>query len=222
MAVRALIFDRDGVLTYFDVAAAAAFFQPLLPISVWELAEEWQRHGEWRGFPNSLAAERHFFTGFWNELSDRFQVTAVQRSALLSLDYTRFICAFPDARRALSHARQAGYRIGVLSNFSLASLDVSLAAAGLADLVDAACAATVIGAAKPARAAYVAAATALDVEPHECLFFDDEPVCVEGARAIGMHSYLVERRPQDSSPSSSTVAGLDAVPALLMQWQQAG
>lgn len=193
MTTRALLFDRDGVLTYFDVPAATTFFAPLLPISVWEIAHAWQQFGARHGFPASPAAERSFFASFWDEIADHYQVAAPVRATLHALDYTRFVCAFPDARPALTLARDAGYRIGVLSNFSLASLDASLAAAGLADLVDASCAATVIGATKPHFAAYATAAAALGVERHECLFFDDETVCVTGARDAGMRAWLVDR-----------------------------
>ena len=153
MAIRALIFDRDGVLTYFELAEAAAFFRPLLPISIWEMAQEWQAFGEERGFPMSVEDERHFFAAFWEQERARHDLAPAQYEALLALDYTRFIRPVADAAAALRQARQAGYRIGVLSNFSLACLDASLRAAGLAQSVDAACAATVIGASKPHRAA---------------------------------------------------------------------
>lgn len=214
MKYNALIFDRDGVLTYFDLVAAADFFQPLLPISVWEMAKEWQAFGEKWGFPDSLSAEQRFFAAFWAELAERHRLTTNQSGALHTLDYTRFVRAFPDAHPALQSGRTAGYRIGVLSNFSLASLAPSLAAAGLADLVDAACAATVIGAAKPQRAAYAIAAKALGVEPQTCLFFDDELACVEGARSAGMWGFLVDRH-STAAPGPDAVTTLHCLPALL-------
>lgn len=213
MAIRALVFDRDGVLTYFKLAAAAEFFAPLLPISVWEMAQQWQEFGETHGFPDSMEAERTFFAAFWGQMRLRHGLSPAQHAALLALDYTQFVGAFPDARPALRWARQAGYRIGVLSNFSLASLDASLRAAGLADEIDAACAATVIGAAKPHPAAYRSIAAALGVAPGECLFFDDELLCVEGAIAAGMRGYLVDRG-RGSMPASGVIHGLDVLPTL--------
>lgn len=220
MAIRALIFDRDGVLTYFELAEAAAFFRPLLPISIWEMAQEWQAFGEERGFPTSVEDERRFFAAFWEQERARHDLSPAQYEALLALDYTRFIRPFADAAAALRQARQAGYRIGVLSNFSLASLDASLRAAGLAQSVDAACAATVIGASKPQRAAYERIATMLRVEVHECLFFDDEPICVAGAQAAGMCACLVERRRQDSDVTAGVIHSLQMVPAVIAR--QAG
>ncbi|MCO5243911.1 MAG: HAD-IA family hydrolase [Anaerolineae bacterium] len=215
MATRALIFDRDGVLTYFELVEAAAFFRPLLPISIWEMAREWQAFGEEQGFPTSVDHERSFFADFWDRERVRHNLSPAQYEALLTLDYTRFVRAFPDSQPALRHARQAGYRIGVLSNFSLASLDASLHAAGLADDIDTACAATVIGASKPARPAYEQIAAALGVEPEACLFFDDEPLCVEGARAAGMCAYLVDRHRQESDLAGNVIHSLAMLPALL-------
>jgi len=215
MAIRALIFDRDGVLTYFALAEAAAFFRPLLPISIWEMAQEWQAFGEERGFPTSVDDERRFFAAFWEQECARHSLSPAQYEALLALDYTHFVRPFADAEAALRQARQAGYRTGVLSNFSLASLDASLHAAGLAESVDAACAATVIGASKPQPAAYDRIAAMLMVEPHECLFFDDEPICVAGAQAAGMYACLVDRRRQDSDVAAGVIHSLEMVPAVI-------
>lgn len=213
MTIRALIFDRDGVLTYFDLAAAATFFAPLLPISVWEMAAQWQEFGATHGFPNSVEAERTFFAAFWAQMRLRHGLSPAQHDALLALDYTQFVRAFPDARPALHWAHQAGYYIGVLSNFTLASLDASLHAAGLAGEIDAACAATVIGAAKPHPAAYRTIAAALGVAPEECIFFDDEALCVEGAVAAGMRGCLVDRR--QTSATAGIIHSLDLLQTLM-------
>lgn len=190
----AVVFDRDGVLTYFAEDDIYAFFASRLPISVAALARRWEAWGAHVGFPRSVDAESSFFRGFWNSLADDLQLAPAIRAELLTLNYTRFIRPFADARPALVAARTAGIQIGVLSNFSLASLSESLQVVGLADLVDIACAAPVIGASKPDPTAYHAVLDALQVSPERCLFFDDEQPCVDGARAVGMQAYLVDRR----------------------------
>ena len=90
-----------------------------------------------------------------------------------------------------------------------------LAAMGVGDLVDAACAATVIGAAKPDPRAYQIAAARLGVEPQECLFLDDEEACVAGARAVGMTAYRVDRTLQAHALDQGIVADLGVLPELL-------
>ena len=215
MPIRAVIFDRDGVLTSFDLEMAAAFFQPLLPIKFDELFQRWQQWGKTVGFPRNVAEEEIFWHGFWNWLSDDLALAATVRSQLLRFDYTSVIHPFPDAKPALIESRQRGLRVGVLSNFSLASLDASLIAAGLAEFVHVACAAMAIGAAKPQPASYLSVTNALGVNPSECLLFDDEPPCVKGAQALGIHAYLVDRRLQNHALPQGIVGDLSALPTIL-------
>lgn len=217
MPICAVIFDRDGVLTSFDMEATAHFFQPLLPIALDELLQRFQQWGETVGFPRSIAQEGSFWYGFWNRLSDDLTLAATVRAQLQRFDYTSVIRPFPDAKSALMASHLHGLRVGVLSNFSLASLDASLTAAGLAEFVHIACAAMVIGAAKPAPASYLSVTKALGVLPEECLFFDDELPCVEGARALGMHAYLVNRGRNNHALSQWIVRDLSALPIILAQ-----
>ena len=211
----AVIVDRDGVLTDFDMAAAALYFAPLLPITLWEMSDRWEARGAAVGFPRSLDEERRFFHGFWDALAGEFGLDANARAALHDFDYTGYLKAYPDVRPSLVQARQAGLKIGVLSNFTLASLEPSLKSAGLADVIDAACAATVIGASKPEVAAYQIAAHALGVEPGDCLYFDDEQPCVEGARAAGMTAYLVDRSQSRHDLARGIVCDLSGIAAAL-------
>ena len=97
-------------------------------------------------------------------------------------------------------AKAHGLRVGVLSNFDLANIEATLEAVDLADLVDVACAAPVIGAEKPARAAYEITARKLGVPPTACLFFDDVPAYVAGARVAGLRAYHVDRERKTSRP----------------------
>jgi FMN phosphatase YigB (HAD superfamily) len=55
-------------------------------------------------------------------------------------------------------------------------------------------AAPVIGYSKPQPESYLHVATELGVLPEECVFLDDEPPAVEGALAVGMKAYRVDRR----------------------------
>lgn len=193
MVTRAVIFDRDGVLTYFDYSPALDLFRSLPYLALDDVRCLWDAWCREHGPPRSAEAERVFMTGFWDSLCERWSFDDSVRDRLRGFDYTRAIRPFADARPALLAARARGLRVGVLSNFPLATIEASLGAAGLADLVDVALAAPVIGAAKPAAAAYLCALDALGVAPGECVFVDDEPECVEGARAVGIRAYLLDR-----------------------------
>jgi putative hydrolase of the HAD superfamily len=214
-AIDAMLFDRDGVLTYFDVNSAISFFRPLLPISLLEIAARWQALGVAVGFPRNLGEERLFWVNFWEQLSDEFLLTAEQRATLRSLDYTRFVVPYPEVRSVLEQLRAIDVRLGVLSNFSLASLEQSLVTSKLAEYFDIACSAAVIGAAKPAAKAYEIALKALQVKPEQCLFLDDEVECVEGARKLGVRAYLVDRQATTHNLERAVLANLQPVPLLV-------
>jgi putative hydrolase of the HAD superfamily len=216
--IQAVLFDRDGVLVTFNLARAKLFFDPILPISLYEIAAKWEAYGQRYGFPTSLVEEEAFFAGFWGALADEFGLSAKLRDELLAFEYVSCLSAYVDGLHALAFARAQGLKVGVLSNFSLASLEKSLLATGYGGLFDAACAATVIGAAKPGAGAYLHTAAQVGAPPETCLFFDDEIACVEGARAVGMHAYWVNRQAAAHDFAAGMVADLGALPLLLAQY----
>lgn len=215
MTIRAAIFDRDGVLTDFDRKAGAAFFQSLLGVSQEELVHYWLVWGRKHGFPTNAAEEALFWRGLWDHVIAELKPNEAAREALYRFDYTSFVRPFPDARPALQVARDHGLHTGVLSNFTLATIDESLAAAGLADLIDVAAAAPTIGYPKPQVESYLYVTNRLGVAPEECLFFDDEVPCVEGARRLGMQAYLVERQRTGHDVLQGIVCDLSALPLIL-------
>lgn len=213
--IEAVIFDRDGVLTYFDMAPAIAYLEPIVQLPIDEIARRWWQWRDPATAPTDVVEEQALFAGFWDILADDLHLSTEKRDQLYRFDYTTVVRAFPDARPALLAARQRGLRTGILSNFELASLDASLETAGLADLIDVAYAAPVIGVAKPDPEAYLTVARALSVQPEDCLFFDDEPSWVEGARAVGMHAFHVDRDRAEHALSQHVVCDLSAIPELL-------
>jgi HAD superfamily hydrolase (TIGR01509 family) len=215
MKPQAVIFDRDGVLTYFDIDFAISFLRPLLPISLYELSDRWEDWGAQIGFPSTLEQEREFFASFWRQLHQELDLTDAQYSALASCNYTDFMRPFPEVAEVLQELQRRGVAIGVLSNFSLASLESSLEAVGILDWIDVACAAMVIGHSKPQPEAYRHVADLLHVQPEAALFFDDEAPCVAGAHALGMRAYLVDRQREHDDRANRIVHNLHAALDLL-------
>lgn len=213
--IRAVIFDRDGVLCRFDLEAAASYFRPLIPLSVDALIERWIAWQQRHGIPRRVQDERRLIARFWEHLGEEFGLRTAYRLRLQRFDYTSVIRPYPEVRQALATARDRGVRRAVLSNFSLPSIDASLEAAGLADLIDVAFAAPVVGALKPDAAAYRFVMDALSVTPAECVLFDDEWRNVEGARAVGMRAYWIDRsRPADAI-SEGAVRDLSSLATVL-------
>ncbi len=213
--ISAVIFDRDGVLTDFDIQAALAVIQPLVPLSLDELIRHWIAWGAATPFPQTPEEEPAFWRGFWDHVSDQLTLSATAREPLYAFDYLTIIHAYPDARPALLAARAQGLRTGVLSNFPLATLGASLTTVGLADLIDEAYIARSGGTFKPDSRAYQGILAALQVAPEQCLYFDDEVPCVEGARALGMTAFLVDRQQPDHRLADGIVRDLSALPTIL-------
>jgi putative hydrolase of the HAD superfamily len=203
----AVIFDRDGVLAEFDLERTRLELGPLLPFGLEQLGahlRNWAVRGQTITSP---ASERAFWEAFWAHLCEEQGLGEEVRSQLLRFDPRRTLRAFPDARPALEQARRRGYRVGVLSNFTLLDLPGSLEALGLGEWVDVALSAAMIGTAKPAPEAYQAIARALGVPAEACLFVDDRAECVEGARRVGMRAWLLDRRWQ--AGGAGLLRGLD-------------
>lgn len=215
MKLRAVIFDRDGVLTSFDLRPAAELLSTVPGVSFDAVRALWFAYLAETRAPTSVAEEGAYLGTFWARVCDAHGLDGALRARLTGFDYRQIIRPFPDARWALEAVRAHGLRVAVLSNFPLADLQGSLERAGLADLIDDSLAASVIGASKPAPAAYERALEALGVRAHECALVDDEPACVQGALALGIDAYLLDRTGTASTGAMPAVRDLHSFVAAL-------
>jgi|LNFM01.1.fsa_nt_gb FMN phosphatase YigB (HAD superfamily) len=207
------IFDRDGVLTSFELSSLRGFLAEV-GLSLEGLMSAWEPWYRARTLPKNITEERAFIAAFFTDFCKTNSLPSAARDTLVSFDYASLVRPFADARPALARARSQGLRTAVLSNFPLVRLGDSLAAAGLADLVDAAFAAPVIGYSKPDPRAYLHVAEAFGVAPERCAMIDDELDCVRGAQAVGMRAWLLDRRgvaPSSLSSLDEYCAALEGV-----------
>jgi putative hydrolase of the HAD superfamily len=118
----------------------------------------------------------------------------------------------PAAVALMRDAREAGRRVGVLSNEAYTFIGRDFFA-GRPEFtaLDAFVDATELGARKPEPEAYLTAARDLAVEPRRVVFLDDTPECVEGARRVGMHGIRVD--PFDRTPAFDEARSLLDLPA---------
>lgn len=213
--IKAAIFDRNNVLIEYDFKYAQAYFQPLLPLSVFELGDRWQTYGETVGFPATAVAEKQFWSSFWEQLSEIYNLSPEVQAKLHAFRYSDVLRPFSDARPTLQALRQKGLQIGVLSNFPLATLESSLEAVNLLDLVDVALSSTNIGVAKPNPEAYAHIIQALALDYTEAIFVDDTPIHVQAAQKLGMHAYLLDRQQPAHALSSGVIRDLSVLPEIV-------
>ena len=100
---------------------------------------------------------------------------------------------FPDAIPTFETLRSAGYRLGIISNWSWNLPDLC-DGLGIAHYFDHIVTSARVGASKPHRAIYDYALHWFGARPEEAVQIGDNAVAdVLGARAIGMHGVLVDR-----------------------------
>lgn len=120
----------------------------------------------------------------------RLDRVAVRAAMLEAFEFA----PFPDAVPALAELRERGLRLVVVSNWDC-SLERSLAAAGVAELLDGAVSSAVVGAAKPDSAPFAAGLELAGCSAAEAVHVGDSVESdVAGARAAGLRAILVQRR----------------------------
>ncbi|GBF06609.1 HAD family hydrolase [Deinococcus aerius] len=136
--------------------------------------------------------EEAFWTRYGEGLGARLGLGVEQAAQVLAaFPYERYLRPVEGAREVLAGLRARGLRIGVLSN-TLPSIDRTLRALGLDDLVDVAVASCTVGAHKPEARAFTSALERLGLPAGAVLFVDDRPENVEAARALGMRAVQID------------------------------
>lgn len=212
--IKTAIFDRNQVLIEYDFEYAQNYFAPLLPIPIFELGDRWQTWGETVGFPADAIAEKQFWSGFWDQISDEYNLPSETRDKLHDFRYVDVLRPFPDARPTLLALREQGLQIGILSNFPLATIESSLEAVNLLDCVDVALSSTNIGVAKPNAEAYHHIAQAMGFDYPDAVFIDDTLVHIQAARELGMHAYLLDRQQTQHDLASGLICDLTIIPEI--------
>ena len=137
---------------------------------------------------------------YWDDVARRNGFDG-GRELFLTLSQTVPDAMFDRAALALMEdARLTGHPVGILSNdaYGFMGREFFDGRPEFAQ-VDAFIDSTDVGARKPDPVTYLAAASALGVEPRRIVFLDDTPLCVEGARAVGMVGVDVD--PFDTAPA---------------------
>ena len=154
--------------------------------------------GWWRELVRRVVAEAgevESFTAFFDALYEHYARGGAWRS-------------YPEVADALRGLRSRGYRTAVVSNFDSRLVNI-LRALELDHYFDAVIYSSTSGAAKPQAAIFSLALSRLEVRPDEALHAGNDPCTdVEGARAAGLHSVLVDRSGPQGGARDGAVASL--------------
>jgi 2-haloacid dehalogenase len=192
--VNAYVFDAYGTL--FDVHAAIVRHRAAAGADADRFSEIWRTKQLEYTWTLTLAGH---YVDFWT-LTERAldfafaRVPSVDRTlrpklldAYLTLD------AFPDARAALSALKAKGARLAILTNGTPRMVTAAVAAAGIADLLDAVLSVDTAGRYKPRPEVYALATEALRVKPPDVAFVSSNRWDVMGAVSFGFQAYWINR-----------------------------
>lgn len=180
MKYRAVFFDRDNTLTYYNPEKA-----------------EWLNRvvSSWSGKPLDLPYEKMMnLFGQAAEGRKPWYRNLEERAELL---FRELWCnndrlLFPETVEVLEYFRGHGFRMGVISDTS-PSLEYSLRQLGIAEYFSSFTASSLVGAGKPSPVIFNAALDSLGVTAEESIYVDDYPPEADGARALGFTSFLIDR-----------------------------
>lgn len=204
MRYKAVFFDRDGTLTYFDKEKELWRDQIIsqwsgktfeLPydkmMSLFNLASEGKK--PWY---KTVDDEKEFFKRFYRHLllGENVKEDLDGRANFL---FNELWCngdraLFPETIEVLEYFYKNGYKIGVISDTS-PSLEYTLQQLGIAKYFTSFTASSLVGAGKPSPIIFNATLNAQGVSAQESLYVDDYKPEADGAREQGFTSFLIDR-----------------------------
>jgi putative hydrolase of the HAD superfamily len=210
-----VIFDLDGTLLSRKLAHARFMLDQAMrfssdlpgvsPQAYLEVAVRFDRNG--------MAPRKESFPQIGRALALSAELTET-----LMADYrARFPAScmlFPGVNETLDALREAGLRLGLITNGSAVMQSGKLEAVALRPRLDAVLISEIEGLNKPDEAIFQRAAARLDTEPPHCVFVGNNPDAdVRGAKAAGMRAVWV-RDPWWEEPREAD-AVIDEVPQLV-------
>ena len=204
MRYRAVCFDRDNTLTYYNPEKAdwlnrvvSSWSGKPLDLPYEKMMNLFGQAAEGRKpWYRNLEDERAFFRRYYRYLliGEGVENDLEERAELL---FRELWCnndrlLFPETLEVLEYFRGHGFRMGVISDTS-PSLEYSLRQIGIAEYFSSFTASSLVGAGKPSPVIFNAALDSLGVTAEESIYVDDYPPEADGARALGFTSFLIDR-----------------------------
>jgi putative hydrolase of the HAD superfamily len=180
--IKAVIFDIGGVTIEWSDSVVYRYLEKTTGISAkkFELASEYYM----KRFDEGKLTEHEFW-----DLIERKVGCAKKLDASWLEHYGKHAKRKKDAIRLVKSAKQKGYTVAALTNV-IRPHYLYNRKSGLYGIFDAVFASCVIGRRKPDKRIYTYAAKKLGLKPNECIFMDDMPENVAGARKAGMKSFV--------------------------------
>lgn len=116
---------------------------------------------------------------------------------------------YPDVHRVLNQLRLRNIRMSVVSD-NWAGLEAAFAGLEIQHYFEGFAISEVLGCRKPDPRMYAEGSRLIGLEPHQCLFIDDDPQLVVVAKELGYHGVTLDRDGQ-SRTTDDVIATLDGL-----------
>lgn len=180
MQLKFLYFDLGKVLVNFSVERMLAQVGAVAGISAETVRTAVFGSGMWRDHEAGRLSDRQFYEAFCEATGSRPEYEALAAAATEIFEFNWAMLPL------VSQLRQAGYRLGILSNTCAMHWDYCIKRYRLiAEAFDVYALSYRMGAVKPEAAIFRDAAELAGVRPEEIFFVDDILEHVVGARSVG-------------------------------------
>ncbi|MBQ4562352.1 MAG: HAD family hydrolase [Clostridia bacterium] len=213
MKYKAIFFDRDGTLTYFNKEkelwrdgtiqewSGKPFELPYEKMMyLFSLASEGKR--PWY---KNVDDEKEFFKKYYRYLLINEGITEDTEAKSLLL-FNELWCnndriLYPEVTEVLGYFCNRGYKMGVISDTS-PSLEYTLQQLGVNKYFTAFTASSLVGVGKPSPIIYNAALNSLGVSAQESIYVDDCMIEAEGAAKLGFTAFYIDRSGENKDKTS--------------------
>ena len=209
MDYKAIFFDRDGTLTYYNPDKISWKDKTIAGWSGrdFELPYEkmmalfQQASGGKTPWYRNVSEEKDFFLRYYGFLlrgeGVRQEVDSRAKILFDELWCNNDRLPYPETKEVLEYFCKKGYKMGVISD-TLPSLEYTLHQLGLASFFTSFTASSLVGAGKPNPIIFNAALDAQGVTAAESVYVDDYHVEADGARELGFTAFLIDRTKKQS------------------------
>ncbi len=137
------------------------------------------------------ALEKH--SAFFKNKSEKKLISAITRMMFNPKTFAKTRKLIPDTLAFIKDCKKDGHNIYGLSNWDKESGKLVIKEFKLDKYFDGIVLSGDVGYIKPDPAIYVKLLQEHNLDPEECIFFDDCPENIETARALGMHAVLYDK-----------------------------
>jgi len=191
----AVVFDAYGTL--FDVHSVASLAEQLFPGKGEALSQLWrQKQLEY----SWLRAMSRRYKPFWEITRDGLRFAAMRLALPLTPEIegrlmNQYAClsAFPENLQALREMKEAGLRLGILTNGNRDMIEVSVRSSGMTGLFDHLLSSQAVETFKTMDAIYALAPEAFGCRAKEILFVSSNCWDAIGSRWYGYKSFWINR-----------------------------